>query len=109
VISHGLRTPITTIYGPPMLRQRSPTLDGAVVSKALEDIEGEADRLQPLVEDLLVLSRQTRQGRGRRRAIGSALIRRVAETGGSGPDGRSTSRPRPACRWPSARRRTSSR
>src|SRR4029450_9487526 len=61
VISHELRTPITTIYGlSKMLRQRGATLDGTVVSKAIEDIEGEADRLQRLVEDLLVLSRAER-------------------------------------------------
>src|SRR4029453_6624261 len=61
VISHELRTPITTIYGlSKMLRQRGASLDGTVVSKAIEDIEGEADRLQRLVEDLLVLSRAER-------------------------------------------------
>ena len=82
VISHELRTPITTIYGlSKMLRQRGGTLDGTVVSKALEDIEGEADRLQRLVEDLLVLSRAER---GKVEVDGEPigiprLVRRVAE------------------------------
>jgi signal transduction histidine kinase len=82
VISHELRTPITTIYGlSKMLRQRGSTLDGTVVSRAIEDIEGEADRLQRLVEDLLVLSRAER---GKVEVDGEPLgmprlIRRVAE------------------------------
>lgn len=61
VMGHELRTPITTIFGlSKMLRQRGASLDGAVVEKAIEDIESEADRLQRLVEDLLVLSRAER-------------------------------------------------
>jgi signal transduction histidine kinase len=82
VISHELRTPITTIYGlSKMLRQRGASLDGAIVSRAIEDIEGEADRLQRLVEDLLVLSRAER---GMVPVTGepiglSRLVKRVAE------------------------------
>jgi signal transduction histidine kinase len=82
VISHELRTPITTIYGlSKMLRQRGGSLDGTVVTKAIEDIEGEADRLQRLVEDLLVLSRAER---GRVEVDGepiglARLVRRVAD------------------------------
>jgi signal transduction histidine kinase len=61
VISHELRTPITTIYGlSKMLRQRALTLEPEVLSKAIEDVESEADRLHRLVEDLLVLSRAER-------------------------------------------------
>jgi signal transduction histidine kinase len=61
VISHELRTPITTIYGlSKMLRQRGSTLDPAVFLRAVEDVEAEADRLHRLVEDLLVLSRAER-------------------------------------------------
>src|SRR6185436_8072107 len=82
VISHELRTPITTIFGlSKMLRQRGGSLDGTVVMKAIEDIEGEADRLQRLVEDLLVLSRAER---GRVEIDGeplglARLVRRVAD------------------------------
>jgi signal transduction histidine kinase len=61
VISHELRTPITTIYGlSKMLRQRGTSLDPEVLVSTIEDVEAEADRLQRLVEDLLVLSRAER-------------------------------------------------
>ncbi|HVL52751.1 MAG TPA: histidine kinase dimerization/phospho-acceptor domain-containing protein, partial [Vitreimonas sp.] len=63
VISHELRTPITTIYGlTKMLRQRIGSLAPDVRDQALGDVEAEADRLYRLVEDLLVLSR-AEQGR----------------------------------------------
>jgi signal transduction histidine kinase len=58
VISHELRTPITTIYGlARVLRQRGEGLDPAARAEAIADIEAESDRLYRLVEDLLVLSR----------------------------------------------------
>jgi K+-sensing histidine kinase KdpD len=58
VISHELRTPITTIYGmSQVLRQRSETMDPETRRQAIADIEEEADRLRRLAEDLLVLSR----------------------------------------------------
>jgi signal transduction histidine kinase len=58
VISHELRTPITTIYGlSKMLRQRNDSLSAETRTRAIEDVEAEADRLHRLVEDLLVLSR----------------------------------------------------
>src|SRR4051812_666535 len=51
VISHELRTPITTIYGlSAMLRQRMDTLSPEVRAQALEDVEAEADRLYRLIE-----------------------------------------------------------
>ncbi|MFL5779066.1 MAG: ATP-binding protein [Chloroflexota bacterium] len=58
VISHELRTPITTIYGMSrVLRQRIESLDPDERVRMVGDIEAEADRLRRLVEDLLVLSR----------------------------------------------------
>ncbi len=58
VISHELRTPITTIYGlARILHQRGEAMDPAARTEALADIEAESDRLYRLVEDLLVLSR----------------------------------------------------
>ena len=58
VISHELRTPITTIYGlARVLRQRGESLDPVARADAIADIEAESDRLYRLVEDLLVLSR----------------------------------------------------
>ncbi len=58
VISHELRTPITTIYGMShLLLERHESMDPADVRQRLHDIESEADRLRRLTEDLLVLSR----------------------------------------------------
>lgn len=58
VISHELRTPITTIYGmSQVLRQHHDTMDPETRRQAIADIEEEADRLRRLAEDLLVLSR----------------------------------------------------
>ena len=58
VISHELRTPITTIYGlARILSQRGESLDPDARAEAIADIEAESDRLYRLVEDLLVLSR----------------------------------------------------
>jgi K+-sensing histidine kinase KdpD len=82
VVSHELRTPITTIYGASkMLRQRWQSLDEAVVSRSIEDIEVEADRLSRMVEDLLVLSRAERgqfEVGGEPLSI-ARLVHRVAE------------------------------
>ena len=58
MISHELRTPITTIYGGArLLRTREDELDSASKSAVLADIEQETERLHRIVEDLLVLSR----------------------------------------------------
>jgi signal transduction histidine kinase len=83
VISHELRTPITTIYGlSRVLRQRGEELPRDVHRQAIVDIEAESDRLYRLVEDLLVLSRAER-GRVEFEAepinLGR-LIRRIVET-----------------------------
>jgi two-component system sensor histidine kinase KdpD len=59
VISHELRTPITTILaGSRLLRRRIRGLPDA--EDLAEDIEAESDRLFRIVEDLLVLSRLER-------------------------------------------------
>ena len=82
VVSHELRTPITTIYGlSKMLRQRGDALDPEVRTRAIEDVEAEADRLHRLVEDLLVLSRAERGSVAiEGEPLGVArILRRVAE------------------------------
>ncbi|MEA2518047.1 MAG: hypothetical protein QOF49_127 [Chloroflexota bacterium] len=57
VISHELRTPITTIYGMSnVLRERFATMSSDQVGARLADIAEESDRLRQLTEDLLVLS-----------------------------------------------------
>lgn len=61
VLSHELRTPITTIYGGvKVLRRRGESLDPESRAAVLDDIDSEADRLFRLVEDLLVLTRAER-------------------------------------------------
>ena len=61
VISHELRTPITTILGITQIlarpgRREDPTAHGVL----LDDVRAESERLHRLVEDLLVLSRVER-------------------------------------------------
>ncbi len=59
ILSHELRTPITTILGLAHLIGRQRTA-GLTASEVASDIVGEAERLSALVEDLLVLSRSQR-------------------------------------------------
>ncbi len=58
MLSHELRTPITTIYGSAQLLRRDPA--EATRRELLEELGAETDRLYQLVEDLLVLSRYER-------------------------------------------------
>ncbi|MBA2300642.1 MAG: PAS domain-containing protein, partial [Chloroflexi bacterium] len=61
VISHELRTPITTILGLTQILSRPGRADDATSRLAmLEDVRAESERLHRLVEDLLVLSRAER-------------------------------------------------
>jgi K+-sensing histidine kinase KdpD len=91
VISHELRTPVTTIFGlAQVLRRRAATLDAETRDQAIVDIEEEAHRLTRLIEDLLVLSRAER---GRVRVDPeplnlARLVRRIAETEGERHPGR---------------------
>jgi PAS domain S-box-containing protein len=57
VLSHELRTPVTTIYGNSKLLGRSDERPDEVRREVFADIEMEAERLYRLVEDLLVLAR----------------------------------------------------
>ncbi len=61
VISHELRTPITTILGLTQILARPGRADDpASRAVLLEDVRAESERLHRLVEDLLVLSRAER-------------------------------------------------
>lgn len=61
VLSHELRTPITTILGLSTLLNRSTsTLNDEQRKDVVADVAAEAERLHHLVEDLLVLSRAER-------------------------------------------------
>lgn len=61
VLSHELRTPITTIYAGSSVLARRPALAQPASQILAEDISAEAARLYDLVEDLLVLARLERQ------------------------------------------------
>ena len=62
MISHELRTPITTIYGnAEILRKHGGALSSEDRDRSVLDIESEASRLHTLIEDLLVLARLDKQ------------------------------------------------
>jgi signal transduction histidine kinase len=58
VLSHELRTPVTSIYGAAKLLAKAP--DRVDRESLVQDIEDESDRLYRMIEDLLVLSRAER-------------------------------------------------
>jgi PAS domain S-box-containing protein len=58
MLSHELRTPVTTIYAGAMVLARSETrLDEGARTGIFEDIHAEAERLHRLVEDVVALTR----------------------------------------------------
>ncbi len=59
ILSHELRTPVTSIYGGARVLAR-PGLADSNAAELLADIGAEADRLYRLVEDLMVLARAER-------------------------------------------------
>ena len=61
VLSHELRTPITTIYAGSSVLARRPGLSPSATRTLASDISAEAARLYDLVEDLLVLARLERR------------------------------------------------
>lgn len=76
IVSHELRTPITAIYGGTRLLARA-GLDDATRATLLSDVVAEADRLQHLVEDLLVVIKSER-GKAQLRTE-PILLHRVAQ------------------------------
>lgn len=60
VLSHELRTPITTIFAGTSVLARSPALSQPATRTLARDISAEAARLYDLVEDFLVLARLER-------------------------------------------------
>jgi len=61
MLSHELRTPVTTIYGgATLLAARSERLDQASSREVVESMAAEAERLHRIVENLLVLARVER-------------------------------------------------
>ena len=61
ILSHELRTPVTTIYGGAQLLA-SRDLPPARSKALAEDVRQEADRLYRVVEDLVILARSERDG-----------------------------------------------
>jgi PAS domain S-box-containing protein len=59
MLSHELRTPVTAIYGGSQLLRR-PNLDETSRREIVDDIVTESERLERLVENLLVLARAER-------------------------------------------------
>jgi two-component system, OmpR family, sensor histidine kinase KdpD len=57
ILSHELRTPITTIYAGSKVLAREETLDPETRRELATDVSAEAERLFRLVEDLLVMTR----------------------------------------------------
>ena len=57
MLSHELRTPITTIYAGSKLLAREGGLATETKAEIFEDIHGEAERLHRLVEDVVALTR----------------------------------------------------
>lgn len=57
MLSHELRTPVTTIYAGAKLLAREGGLESATRADIFEDIHGEAERLHRLVEDVVALTR----------------------------------------------------
>ncbi len=58
LVSHELRTPIATIVGnSQLLLRRGERLPAHARAQALEDVVGESERLQHIVENLLILTR----------------------------------------------------
>lgn len=78
ILSHELRTPVTTILGDAkLLARRQPFGANTEAAELLGDIEAEAERLYRLVEDLLVLSRAERQSLAVR--LEPILLQRVVD------------------------------
>lgn len=76
IVSHELRTPVTAIYGGTRLLAR-PGLDDETRETLLSDVVAEADRLQQLVEDLLVVIK-SEPGRAQLRTE-PVLLHRLAQ------------------------------
>ena len=62
ILSHELRTPITTIYAGSKVLARAEPLEGHTWRELATDVSAEAEHLYRLVEDLLVMARLERDG-----------------------------------------------
>ena len=62
ILSHELRTPVTTIYGGSKILARTNSLSDEQRREVFEDIAIEAERLHRLVEDVIALNRFGEEG-----------------------------------------------
>lgn len=77
LVSHELKTPITTIFGnAEVLRRRFDRLDDESRRSALHDISNEAERLHRIIDNLLVLARLER---GQKINAEPLIVRRLIE------------------------------
>lgn len=77
LVSHELKTPITTILGnAEVLQRRADELDDESRTGAYADIHDEADRLHRIIDNLLVLARLEQGGQLEREPL---LVRRLVE------------------------------
>jgi two-component system phosphate regulon sensor histidine kinase PhoR len=86
VLSHELRTPVTTIYGGAKLLARDGSaLDEDMRRSVFADIYEEAERLQRLVEDIVALNRfgETAQDIGSEPVLLQRLLPRIAMSEGT--------------------------
>jgi PAS domain S-box-containing protein len=60
ILSHELRTPVTSIYGGTQLLLNRPNLSADAGREILSDVAAEAERLNRMIENLLVLARVER-------------------------------------------------
>jgi PAS domain S-box-containing protein len=60
ILSHELRTPVTSIYGGTQLLLNRPNLSADAGREILTDVAAEAERLNRMIENLLVLARVER-------------------------------------------------
>jgi PAS domain S-box-containing protein len=79
LVSHELRTPVTTIAGnAAILARRDNGLDEEARRQAIEDVRNEADRLNSIIENLLMLARLDRGGIEPEPVALSHVLRRAA-------------------------------
>jgi PAS domain S-box-containing protein len=82
VLSHELRTPVTSIYGgTQLLLGRGARLDAETRNELLVSVAGEAERLQRMIENLVAMARIERGGEfgGARPVLLDRIIKQLVE------------------------------
>jgi PAS domain S-box-containing protein len=82
VLSHELRTPVTSIYGgTQLLLGRGARLDPETRNELLESVAAEAERLQRMIENLVAMARIERGGEfgGTRPVLLDRIIKQLVE------------------------------